>query len=321
MRILFISGTRIGDAVLSTGVLSHLVSQYRDARVTVAAGEVAIPIFEAVPGIERLIAVRKEPFGRHWFKLWRACVGQRWDIVVDIRRSIIGWTLLTNRRYVLPRKTASLHRVELMAATFGLQSDPPAPTIWTNARHAASAAALIPDRAAVLAMAPAANWLGKEWRAERFSELAMRLTAPGGILPGAHIAIFAAPNEQRQAETVLAAVPPERRIDTVGRIDLPTIAACLRRCAFFVGNDSGLMHMAAASGTPTLGLFGPSREEHYAPWGPRAAWVRTAKSLEELTGAPNYDYRTTNTLMDSLSVDMAEQAARRLWKRIEMDAA
>jgi len=80
----------------------------------------------------------------------------------------------------------------------------------------------------------------------------------------------------------------------------------------FIGNDTGVMHIAAAMGTPTLGLFGPSRPEHYAPWGPRTAVVRTAKSYDELVGAPGYDHRTTDTLMDTLSVDMAEAAARRL---------
>ena len=47
----------------------------------------------------------------------------------------------------------------------------------------------------------------------------------------------------------------------------------LARSALFLGNDSGLMHLAAATATPTIGLFGPSRVEEYAPVGPRAAHV------------------------------------------------
>ena len=50
-------------------------------------------------------------------------------------------------------------------------------------------------------------------------------------------------------------------VDFVGVGDLALVAGCLSRCDFFIGNDSGLMHMAAAAGIPTLGLFGPSRAE------------------------------------------------------------
>ena len=120
-------------------------------------------------------------------------------------------------------------------------------------------------------------------------------------------------------EPLLAAIPTERCIDLVGETELPVAAAVLRRCAFFVGNDSGLMHMSAAVGTPTLGLFGPSRTTHYAPWGILTASVRTAKSYDEIVGAAGYDHRNTGTLMDSLTVDMAEAAARDLWQRVLSD--
>ena len=95
----------------------------------------------------------------------------------------------------------------------------------------------------------------------------------------------------------------------------------LAHADFYIGNDSGLMHIAAAAGAPTLGLFGPSREAHYAPWGPRAGVVRTAKSYDELVGGPGYDHRTTGSLMESLTVEMAEAGARDLWARVSGPAA
>ena len=88
----------------------------------------------------------------------------------------------------------------------------------------------------------------------------------------------------------------------------------LRRCRLVVANDSGLMHLAAASGAPTLGLFGPSRPEHYAPWGAKSAHVATAIAHDDLFG-PGYDRRTTGTLMESLTVEAAEGAARALLER------
>jgi len=314
MRILFITSTRVGDAVLSTGILSYLIDRYPGARVTVVAGPAAAPVFQAMPGLEQLMPITKMSYGRHWFGLWKQCAFRRWDIVVDLRRSLIAWMLIAGERYVIPKIDAPMHRVELLAATLGLRDAPPSPRLWTDQSHEATAASMIPDGPAVLALAPAANWRGKQWAADRFVALAGRLTAPDGPLPGAPVAVFAAASERDQIDTVLSQIPAEQLIDTVGAIDLPTIAACLKRCALFVGNDSGLMHMAAACDTPTLGLFGPSKQEHYAPWGPHTAWVRTPESFDELTGASDYNHRTTGSLMGGLSVDQAEAAARALWQ-------
>ncbi|MCG8547362.1 MAG: glycosyltransferase family 9 protein [Alphaproteobacteria bacterium] len=315
MRILFITATRLGDAVLSTGLLSHLIARYPEARLTIAAGPAAAALFRPVPGVDQVIALPKMPFGGHWLKLWRRCATRRWDIVVDLRRSLIAWCLWNGQRFLLPKNDAPMHRVELLGDTLDLRAAPPPPRIWIDDADAALARDLISDQEPVLAVGPAANWRGKQWRIDRFRELAERLTAPDGMLPGARIAVFAAGDERRQVTPMLDALPDDRLIDAVGRYDLPQIAAILRRCRFFVGNDSGLMHMAAAGGISTLGLFGPSREEHYAPWGTHTAWVRTPESYEELVGRPGYDHRTTDTLMDGLSVDRAEQAACELWQR------
>ena len=94
----------------------------------------------------------------------------------------------------------------------------------------------------------------------------------------------------------------------------------LARCAFFIGNDSGLTHLAAAARIPTLGLFGPSPIEHYAPWGPLTAVVRTTISPEVLC-PPGFDFPNAKTLMESLSVDAAEEAALALWRRVHQESA
>ena len=99
-----------------------------------------------------------------------------------------------------------------------------------------------------------------------------------------------------------------------------TAAAVNPQSALFIGNDTGLMHIAAAAGTPTLGLFGPSPVEQYAPWGPCTAFVQTALPREEMF-PPGFDHRTTGTLMDSLTVDMAEAAAWQAGSRVASEAA
>ena len=75
MKILFITATRIGDAVLTTGLLDHLIKTYPDARVTVAAGPVAAPLFAATPGVERVLPMEKRRYGGHWLALWSEAIG------------------------------------------------------------------------------------------------------------------------------------------------------------------------------------------------------------------------------------------------------
>lgn len=320
MHILFVSATRIGDAVLSTGLLSHLVERYPDARFTIGAGRVAAPLFEAVPRLERVIIIDKQRFGLHWLGLYGRVVRRRWDLVVDLRGSALAYLVLARERRVRGKGERSEARVIQLGRLFGLDP-PPAPHLWTSPMHEAAAARLVPAGAPVLAIGPAANWRGKTWRAERFAELAQRLTAPVGVLPGARVAVLAAAHERAQAAPVLDAIVPERRIDLIGQTDLLTAAAVLKRCALFVGNDTGLMHMAAAVRVPTVGLFGPSAATHYAPWGPRTAVAQTDRPRLALMSAPDFDYRTTDSLMDSLSVDTAEAAVRGLWQRLAGDAA
>lgn len=312
MRVLFITATRIGDAVLSTGVLSHLVERYPAARFTIAAGPAAAPLFEAVPRLEKLIVVAKRRWSLHWLALYAAVIGTRWDLVLDLRGSALPYLVRARRRLSEATAIAGEHRVAQLGRIFALYP-PPAPVLYLAAGHERAAAALVPAGGPVLAIGPAANWRGKQWRGERFAELASRLTAPGGLLPGARVAVLAAAHERAQAAALLAAIPPDRLIDLVGKIDLLTASAVLRRAALFVGNDTGLMHIAAASGTPTIGLFGPTQSSRYAPWGARTAVAQTSVPPLDLYGR-DFDHRTTDTMMDSLSVDAAEAAARNLWR-------
>lgn len=312
-RILFIASNRIGDAILSTGVLARLLQEYPGAKVTVAGGAASLPVFGGVPGLERAILFRKKRLGLHWLALWSKTMLRQWDVVVDMRRSALPWLVWAGRRLSPPKGNRTTHRVAQAASMLGLADKPPAPKIWLREAHRSAAASLIQRGLPVLAIGPTANWGGKMWPGERFAELALRLTAENGPLPQARIAVFGGPDERLQANPVLAALPRDRRIDLVGKVDILTAAACLQRCALYVGNDSGLMHLAAAVGLPTLGLFGPSDERSYGPWGSKAAFLRTPESLDEIVSKPGYDHRSHDTHMGSLGVDQVEQAALALW--------
>ncbi len=291
-RVLFITATRLGDAVLSTGLLDHLARAYPGARFTVACGPVAAGLFSRLPGLERVIVVDKRRYDLHWLALWRQVAARVWDLVVDLRGSGLSLALLARRRAIMRGGRRPGHRLGHLAGTLGL-TEPPAPVVWTAAEDRARAAVLLAGEGPVVGLGPTANWAGKIWPAERFVAVARGLERR---LPGARFAVFGGPGGQERgwAAPVLRALPGA--VDAVGRLSLPETAAYLAGCALFVGNDSGLMHLAAAAGTPTLGLFGPTPASEYAPAG-RCTAVALAEGPEG--GAP----------MDRLPVEVALRAA------------
>ncbi len=320
MRILFITATRIGDAILSTGLLNHLVRTYPEARVTVVCGPAAAGLFEAAPNIERLIVLDKMLFSLHWLRMWGLCAGKYWHTVVDLRNAPLSYLLLSFRQRHLGKVTDDKHRVISLAQTLGLQDAPPAPKLACSETHRATAEALIPDGPPVLAIGPTANWAAKTWAPENFARLTERFAVAGGLMPGCRVALFGRDDERPQAIRLIEAIPAERRIDLIGRLSLSEVYACLQRCAFYVGNDSGLMHLAAAAGVPTVGLFGPSKELLYGPWGAHCTSVRTPEGFDDIH-PDGFDHRTSGSLMDSLSVDHVEAAARALWQKTQGQAA
>ena len=269
MRVLFITATRLGDAVLSTGLLDQLARTHPQARFTIACGPVAAGLFDRLPGRERTLIVEKQRYDLHWLRLWRRCVGTRWDLAVDLRGSALTWLLAARGRAIMRGGRRPGHRTGHLASVLGLDP-PPMPVVWTAPEDRARAASLLPRDRVLIGLGPTANWSGKVWPAERFAALFGQLR---DRLPDAVPVVFAGPGaaERAMAAAVLEALP--EAVDLCGRLSLAEAAACLQRCALFVGNDSGLMHLAAAAGTPTLGLFGPSRADEYAPSGRCTAYV------------------------------------------------
>src|SRR5271169_3302099 len=125
MEILFVTATRIGDAVLSTGLLSYLIDRYPGAALTIAAGPLAAPLFESIPGCTRVV-------------------------VVDLRGSALAWLLRAGERRAMAKGDAREHRVRQLGRLFGLDP-PPGPRLWTTPGHERAAAELIPAGGPALA--------------------------------------------------------------------------------------------------------------------------------------------------------------------------
>ncbi|MDX5393320.1 MAG: glycosyltransferase family 9 protein [Caulobacteraceae bacterium] len=314
-QILFITATRIGDVVLGSGLVRRLVETQPGARITIAGGRLPLRLFADTPGLERLLPMVKTRRGGHWIELWRQTRSTRWDQVVDLRGSAIAHLLRARQRRILDRRGRDLHRVQAYGQVLGLTETPPAPSFFVSPQTEAAARGWTAGEGPILAMAPAANWIGKTWPADRFAALAADLLEAGGPLAGGRLLLLGGAEDAATADQVAAALPVDRLIRAMGEPDLLTTYAMLRAARLFIGNDSGMMHLAAAAGAPTLGLFGPTDDRLYAPWGPHAAVVRETPFATFKAGDP--DLNLPEPHMDSLGLERVREAALQLLEQTQ----
>jgi ADP-heptose:LPS heptosyltransferase len=310
--ILFITATRIGDAVLSSGLLRRLADEIPNASFTIVAGPVAAPLFLDVPRLDEVIVFEKAKDGRHWWRLWRQVRKTRWGLVVDLRGSAISQFLRRKRRAVFKRVPgAAVHKVVEAARVLKVEGEPPAPFLYASQEIEDAAALLTAGEGPILALAPSANWVGKTWPLERFAQVAIKLMGDGGPMEGGRVMVLGSPEDAHVVQSLRDVVPKARFIDLVGKVDLLTAYACLKHARLFIGNDSGLMHLAAAAGAPTLGLFGPSDETLYAPWGEKTRVVRGPRDFQQILAVdPGFQQELCH-MMD-LPVDTVVAAAKDL---------
>lgn len=310
-KILFITSTRIGDAILSNGVLRHLLEKHPNSELTVVCGPLVQSFYEGVPNLHKIYPLKKKKWKKHWFELWKAIKGTRWDVVVDLRNSVVSRLISAENRYVFgPKVDQTAHKSVQNAQILGLDT-PPETTMWFTGAQKKKAADLLQAGSPILGVGPTANWIGKTWPIENFISLIQRLRGDGQPFSGWRVAVFAAPGEEADAKRLLESLPDDIGIDVIAKGNPAEAAACLSRCAYYIGNDSGLMHAAAAAGVPTMGLFGASYASIYAPFGPKATYVHTPESYDELTSFDGYDPKTLDhSLLGSLTVDMVEEAVK-----------
>ena len=113
---------------------------------------------------------------------------------------------------------------------------------------------------------PGSRWLFKGWTPPATATFLDRVASDGYA-----IVVTGAPDprERTLVAAALDALAPHTRaqlLDLTGQLTLPEVAALTARARLFFGVDSAPMHMAAAMGTPTLALFGPSGEHEWGPW-------------------------------------------------------
>jgi heptosyltransferase-3 len=282
-RILVITLSNIGDLILTTPVLEALSARYPGALIDLVADRRSSSLLEAAPYVGQIFHREKLAGWRAQWILLRSLRRRRYRLVVDLRTNIIPFLVRADQRLIKrAEKTAGLHAAEQHFAVLKpiLDAATPPPCrlhLDDNSRQRARdlLAALPGDR--WLALGPGANWPGKRWPGGHYLELLRQVasTFDGAIIVGTPDDVEA---PLKLDELPLAVA------DLSGRTDLITAAAVISHACAFVGNDSGLGHIAAALDVPTLTLFGPGEPTRYRPWGSTAhVALAPGADLKQLT--------------------------------------
>jgi heptosyltransferase-2 len=125
---------------------------------------------------------------------------------------------------------------------------------------------------ASVAFAPGAVGPSKRWPVEHFAALAKQMVAHGGT-----VWVLGSPAEAPLAAEIARHAGPDVRDLTSP--DLRNAILALKCATLAVSNDSGLVHVSAAIGTPTIGIFGPTSAWHWAPLNPLAATIESTTDV------------------------------------------
>lgn len=263
-RILVIKLGALGDVVLALGPMAAIRRHHPDAQITALTTSPYAALLGASPYVDEVWTDNRPRFWQFaaWWGLRRRLRQAGFSRVYDLQTSdrsafyfhLLGegpeWSGIApgcSHPHANPRRDF-MHTVERQAeqlAAAGIADVPPPDLSWLTAdvrRYGLS------EPYALLAPGGAATRPRKRWPAERFAALASRLAAQG-LQP---VILGTAP-EKPLADTIRAACPEAR--DLIGQTNLAEIATLARRARLAVGNDTGPMHLIAATGCPAVVLF------------------------------------------------------------------
>jgi heptosyltransferase-3 len=154
-------------------------------------------------------------------------------------------------------------------------------------------------------MHPTSRWHFKCWPAARNAELADRLAAEGHA-----IVLTSAPEETPFIEEILGRTASQP-LNLAGKLTLKELGALTARARLFIGVDSMPMHLAAAMGTPTIALFGPSGENEWGPWSVERRIITSTHTCRPC-GLDGCGGGKVSECLTLLPVDAVHAAAREL---------
>jgi N-acetylglucosaminyldiphosphoundecaprenol N-acetyl-beta-D-mannosaminyltransferase len=357
-RILCVQLADVGDLILTTPALRALRDALPDASITLLTTPHAAPVVAGTGLVDDILTFDKHTFDsprallkpRNWrtlYALWRSLDSRVYETAVFFHHISTGFGALkfaamavasgAGRRVglrtgrsawflndgVRDRGFGALHQVRywlrLAEIAAGSRANPAAfLDASLSVAESESERTLPTGRRTVAIHAGSGGYSrARRWEPEKFAAVARRLIDE----QAAQIVLVGTAGDDTSA--VLAAMPDHaaHTINLTGQTTLTELPAVLAQCDLFIGADSGVMHMAAASGVPVVAVFGPSNHRAWHPWTPNGAHevVRSGVTCSPCsyvgTGVGLRDGCAARTCMRLVTADEVYDAALRLINR------
>lgn len=287
-RVLVVRLRSIGDTVLSTPSLIALKRFLPDAQVDVLLEDWVAPVLEGFEGIDNVLTFKKDDLTSRLKTIWQIR-RNKYDAAFNLHggttatffvrasgaKNRIGFReyqysflynhLLSSAEDFWQKKP--IHSAEQQLALLGsvgipVEDKPKSRlTVTETAKNAIEAklSAFSPQPSAFALLHPVAAFDTKQWATENFAQTAEFLNKKG-----LQIIAVATKKEREVLDKLkkLASVP----IVSFDDLTLPEITALASKAKIFVGNDSGIAHIAAAVQTSSVVIFGSSNINHWRPW-------------------------------------------------------
>ena len=282
----------IGDFVRCHSVVKLLRAKNPDRPIDIVSSTLCAPLADYMPGVRRAIVIdlprgqlglglqrklarllQEEKYGQAivMSRKWKAALPP-WLAGIPMRTGFTGEFRFGLLNDVRPGESKLPRMIDQMGA-LALPKDAPIPADWPlpelkipdqeiaawTAQHG-----LAEEMHPIVTLSPGAVGAGKAWPARHYAELARALTADG-----VSVWVLGGPSETPIAKDIVAA--GGNRVRDLTGTDLRNAILALAAADVAVTNDSGLMHVSAAIGTPTIAIFGPTSPWHWKPLNPLAA--------------------------------------------------
>jgi len=337
--ILLVRLREIGDVVFTTPAVHALRTRFPQARLTYLVEPAAAPVVAHNPHIDELLTLPRARGVGGWLSdlaLGRRLRARRYDVAIDFhggpRASLLTWlsgaptrigydvagrAWMYTHRIARPRELRRRHSVENqwdLLAPLGIGA-PDRTAFPVEMRADPTVAAAVDDRLAragvtrahrLIVIHVSAGNPFRRWPLDHFVAVARALMSGDA---GRRVIVTSGPSERDAAARVIDGSGAV----ACGEFTLAELRALLDRAALYIGGDSGPLHVAATTGVPIVGLYGPTLPERSAPW--RDARFRTAsvdagalpcRPCDQRVCAPG-DFRCLTRIEPAAVIEAAER--------------